>query len=160
MRASSAPIVAMSVASSPGGSPVRKSKTTKERGPSGASTSTLSAPLLATQGEATAAPARFRCWSSAVSCCGAVQRRRRVESHGWLQRSTTPPGGLALLAPSDLSLTYLIRQTYLLLVSSDLTELRALSDRLLVFFRGRIAATLPPDASDERLGALMTGAAA
>ena len=47
-----------------------------------------------------------------------------------------------------------------LLVSSDLTELRALSDRLLVFFRGRIAASLPPDASDERLGALMTGAAA
>jgi simple sugar transport system ATP-binding protein len=47
-----------------------------------------------------------------------------------------------------------------LLVSSDLTELRALSDRLLVFFRGRIAAELPPDATDERLGKLMTGAAA
>jgi general nucleoside transport system ATP-binding protein len=47
-----------------------------------------------------------------------------------------------------------------LLVSSDLAELRRLADRLLVFFRGRIAAELAPSASDEELGALMTGAAA
>jgi simple sugar transport system ATP-binding protein len=47
-----------------------------------------------------------------------------------------------------------------LLVSSDLTELRELSGRLLVFYRGRVAAELAPTASDETLGALMTGAAA
>jgi len=47
-----------------------------------------------------------------------------------------------------------------LLVSSDLAELRRLADRLLVFYRGRIAAELAPSASDEELGALMTGAAA
>jgi simple sugar transport system ATP-binding protein len=47
-----------------------------------------------------------------------------------------------------------------LLVSSELSELRALADRLLVFFRGQVAAELPPTASDETLGTLMTGAAA
>jgi len=47
-----------------------------------------------------------------------------------------------------------------LLVSSDLGELRTLADRMLVFYRGRIAAELAPGASDETLGALMTGAAA
>src|SRR5262249_30758634 len=41
----------------------------------------------------------------------------------------------------------------ILLVSSDLAELRLLADRLLVFFRGRIAGSLAPDASDETLGA-------
>ncbi len=46
-----------------------------------------------------------------------------------------------------------------LLVSSELSELRALADRLVVFYRGAIAAEVPPTASDETLGALMTGAA-
>ncbi len=47
-----------------------------------------------------------------------------------------------------------------LLVSSELTELRALADRLVVFYRGRVAAELGPDAPDDELGALMIGARA
>jgi simple sugar transport system ATP-binding protein len=47
-----------------------------------------------------------------------------------------------------------------LLVSAELHELRALSSRIAVMHRGRIVDTLAlQDASDERLGALMTGAA-
>jgi simple sugar transport system ATP-binding protein len=44
-----------------------------------------------------------------------------------------------------------------LLVSADLAELRALSDRLLVMARGRIVAELPPDAPDARIGEAMLG---
>jgi general nucleoside transport system ATP-binding protein len=47
-----------------------------------------------------------------------------------------------------------------LLVSSDLHELRALSDRLVVMFRGAIAAELPRDSGDDVLGGYMTGATA
>ena len=48
----------------------------------------------------------------------------------------------------------------LLVISSDLDELRALTDRIAVIYRGRIVETLDvSDASDERLGALMTGVA-
>jgi ABC-type uncharacterized transport system ATPase subunit len=46
-----------------------------------------------------------------------------------------------------------------LLVSSDLSELRALADRLVVLYRGRVAAELAPDVGDERIGRLMMGAA-
>jgi general nucleoside transport system ATP-binding protein len=48
----------------------------------------------------------------------------------------------------------------ILLVSSELSELRALADRLLVLYRGVEVATLPPTAADDELGALMTGARA
>jgi general nucleoside transport system ATP-binding protein len=45
-----------------------------------------------------------------------------------------------------------------LLFSSELDEIRALSDRIAVMFEGRIVATLDAkDASDERLGLLMAG---
>jgi general nucleoside transport system ATP-binding protein len=44
-----------------------------------------------------------------------------------------------------------------LLVSADLAELRALSDRVLVMARGRIVAELPPDAPDARIGEAMLG---
>jgi len=45
-----------------------------------------------------------------------------------------------------------------LVQSSDLAELRALASRILVFYRGAIAAELPiADATDERLGAAMLG---
>jgi general nucleoside transport system ATP-binding protein len=47
-----------------------------------------------------------------------------------------------------------------LLVSADLAELRALSDRLLVLARGRIVAELPPDAPDRQIGEAMLGAIA
>jgi general nucleoside transport system ATP-binding protein len=47
-----------------------------------------------------------------------------------------------------------------LLVSADLNEILALSDRIAVLYRGRIAATLSREEADqERLGAYMTGAA-
>jgi simple sugar transport system ATP-binding protein len=44
-----------------------------------------------------------------------------------------------------------------LLVSLELEEIRALADRVLVIYEGRIVAELPPDASDEELGIAMTG---
>jgi simple sugar transport system ATP-binding protein len=68
----------------------------------------------------------------------------------------------------DIGATALIHQKILdtaaggaavLLVSSDLTELRTLADRLIVLYRGRVAAEVEPDASDERIGRLMMGAA-
>ena len=43
------------------------------------------------------------------------------------------------------------------LISLDLDELRAVSDRIAVIFEGRIAGETPPDASDEQLGRLMLG---
>jgi general nucleoside transport system ATP-binding protein len=46
----------------------------------------------------------------------------------------------------------------ILLVSSELDEIRALSDRIAVMFEGRIVATLPnAEATEERLGLLMAG---
>ncbi|MGV9384208.1 ABC transporter ATP-binding protein [Nonomuraea sp. NPDC003707] len=45
-----------------------------------------------------------------------------------------------------------------LLQSSELSELRALADRVLVLFEGRLVAEVPvSEATDERLGAAMTG---
>ena len=47
----------------------------------------------------------------------------------------------------------------ILLVSAELSELRALADTIAVMYRGRLSEPLPRrDATDERLGALMTGA--
>ncbi len=46
----------------------------------------------------------------------------------------------------------------ILLISEDLDELLALSDRLLVLYEGRVMATLPADGADpEHLGLLMAG---
>jgi simple sugar transport system ATP-binding protein len=45
-------------------------------------------------------------------------------------------------------------------VSSDLGELRLLADRILVLARGRVVADLPPDAPDARIGDAMLGASA
>ena len=53
------------------------------------------------------------------------------------------------------------RGAAVLLVSSELDEIRALSDRIAVLFEGRIVATLPAaEATEERLGLLMAGHAA
>jgi general nucleoside transport system ATP-binding protein len=49
------------------------------------------------------------------------------------------------------------RGAAVLMISFDLDELRALSDRILVLFEGRSAGEAPPDASDERLGRMMLG---
>ena len=45
----------------------------------------------------------------------------------------------------------------ILLVTLELDEVRALADRILVLYGGRIVGELPPTASDEELGLLMTG---
>jgi ABC-type uncharacterized transport system ATPase subunit len=45
----------------------------------------------------------------------------------------------------------------ILLFSLELEEVRALADRILVIYDGRIVGELPPTASDEELGLLMTG---
>jgi simple sugar transport system ATP-binding protein len=45
----------------------------------------------------------------------------------------------------------------ILLVSLELEEVRNLADRILVIYAGRIVGELPPTASDEELGLLMTG---
>ena len=44
-----------------------------------------------------------------------------------------------------------------LLVSLELEEVRSLADRILVIFEGRIVGELPPSATEEELGLLMTG---
>jgi len=44
-----------------------------------------------------------------------------------------------------------------LLISEDLDELRAMSDRIAVMYEGRIVGVVPPDATPERLGLLMSG---
>jgi simple sugar transport system ATP-binding protein len=45
----------------------------------------------------------------------------------------------------------------ILLVSAELEEVRSLSDRIAVMYEGRIVSFEPPDATEERLGLLMTG---
>jgi general nucleoside transport system ATP-binding protein len=45
----------------------------------------------------------------------------------------------------------------ILLVSAELDEVRSLSDRIAVIYEGRIVSVEPGDASEERLGLLMTG---
>jgi ABC-type uncharacterized transport system ATPase subunit len=45
----------------------------------------------------------------------------------------------------------------ILLVSLESEEVRSLADRILVIYEGRIVGELPPDASEEELGLLMTG---
>ena len=52
------------------------------------------------------------------------------------------------------------RGAAILLISSELDEIRALSDRIAVMFEGRIVATLDASAAtEERLGLLMAGQA-
>jgi general nucleoside transport system ATP-binding protein len=48
----------------------------------------------------------------------------------------------------------------ILLVSLELEEVRNLADRILVIYAGKIVGELPPSASDEELGLLMTGGTA
>ena len=45
----------------------------------------------------------------------------------------------------------------MLLVSVELDEIRALSDRILVMFAGRVVGERLPDASEGELGLLMAG---
>jgi simple sugar transport system ATP-binding protein len=47
--------------------------------------------------------------------------------------------------------------TAVLLISSELDEVMALSDRVAVMYRGRIIATVPPDTPREEIGLLMAG---
>jgi len=48
----------------------------------------------------------------------------------------------------------------ILLFSLELEEVRSLADRILVIYDGRIVGELPPTASDEELGLMMTGSSA
>jgi simple sugar transport system ATP-binding protein len=45
----------------------------------------------------------------------------------------------------------------ILLVSAELDEIQSLSDRIAVMYEGQIVSIEPPDATEERLGLLMTG---
>jgi ABC-type uncharacterized transport system ATPase subunit len=45
----------------------------------------------------------------------------------------------------------------ILLVSLEFEEIRALADRILVIYEGRLVGEFPPDASEEELGVAMTG---
>jgi simple sugar transport system ATP-binding protein len=47
----------------------------------------------------------------------------------------------------------------LLVTSSELAELRAICDRIAIIYHGRVAAVLPPDASDQEFGLAMAGEA-
>ena len=46
-------------------------------------------------------------------------------------------------------------QVAVLIISSDLAELRAVCDRILVLASGRIVADLPPTSSDQEIGRMM-----
>ncbi|WP_432545527.1 ABC transporter ATP-binding protein [Kineococcus sp. SYSU DK004] len=50
------------------------------------------------------------------------------------------------------------RGAAVVLVSTELDEVRALADRIVVLYRGRIAGEVAPDASQEEIGLLMAGA--
>jgi len=45
----------------------------------------------------------------------------------------------------------------LIVTSSELAELRSLCDRILLVYRGHVAAVLPPDAPDAAFGLAMAG---
>jgi simple sugar transport system ATP-binding protein len=49
------------------------------------------------------------------------------------------------------------RGVSLLVTSSELSELRAICDRIAIIYHGRIVAMLAPDASDEAFGLAMAG---
>jgi simple sugar transport system ATP-binding protein len=46
----------------------------------------------------------------------------------------------------------------ILLVSLEYEEVRAVADRILVIYEGKIAGEFPPEATEEELGIAMTGA--
>ena len=50
------------------------------------------------------------------------------------------------------------RGTAVIIVSTELEEIYALSDRIAVMYDGRIVATVPPETPREQLGLLMAGA--
>jgi len=72
-----------------------------------------------------------------------------------------PSRGLDIAATEyvhDRLLEQRARGAAILLISSELDEIRALSDRIAVLYEGRIVATLPAaEATEERLGLLMAG---
>jgi simple sugar transport system ATP-binding protein len=83
------------------------------------------------------------------------------------------PGVLIAAQPTrgvDIGATEYIHQMLLeqreagtatLLISEDLDEIRALSDRIMVFYKGEIMGIVPAsDASAEKLGLMMAGAPA
>ena len=49
------------------------------------------------------------------------------------------------------------RGVTVIITSSELGELRQVSDRIAIIYDGKVAGILPPDASDEEFGLLMAG---
>jgi len=105
--------------------------------------------------------------AAAAALSGGNQQRaivaREISQRPALLLAAHPTRGLDLIS------TQFVRQRFcteqdrgaaILLVSSDLEELFALCDRILVMYQGRIAGTVKPHETDEReLGLLMTGGA-
>ena len=95
---------------------------------------------------------------------GTIQRvilARELARHPTLIIAFYPTRGLdvrSALATRDLLVASRDEGTGILLISEDLGELFALSDRLLVLFRGRLAGSrVPADTTIEEIGHLMTG---
>ena len=86
---------------------------------------------------------------------------REVETDPKVLILRSPTRGLdvgATAAVRNLVLAERDRGVAVLLISEDLDELLALSDRLLVIFEGEIVGEMPADeATPERLGLLMSG---
>ncbi len=86
---------------------------------------------------------------------------REVELKPKVLIARSPTRGLdvgATEAVRNLVLAERARGTGVLLISEDLDELLALSDRLIVFYEGQIVGELPAEeATSERLGLLMAG---
>jgi len=95
---------------------------------------------------------------------GNIQRlilARELSGDPWLVVAAHPTSGLDISATEQIhSLLLRRRETGagVLLVSEDLDEILALSDRIVVMFEGRIMGIVPSaDADRERLGLMMTG---
>ncbi len=86
---------------------------------------------------------------------------RELSSSPRLIVVSQPSRGLDIAATEyvhDRLLEQRARGAAILLISSELDEIRALSDRIAVMYEGRIVATLPAaEATEERLGLLMAG---
>lgn len=87
----------------------------------------------------------------------AVARRERVQGFVFAQPTRGVDIGAARAIHAKI-LRVAERGKAVVVVSADLSELRALSDRILVMSRGRIVGEFPPSTPDARLGEAMLGA--
>ena len=83
---------------------------------------------------------------------------RVEEGHARVLLVAHPTRGVDLAASRAIHAEILAaagRGAAVVVVSADLHELRALSDRIVVLARGRVSAQLPPDATDDVIGQAM-----